>query len=169
MSGETARGTANDTRWGAVALGWTVATLAGIVISPLLRLVYGLVSEPPVPRGELTASLVVVSLAAGFVSYLVGGYVAAKAARRSGGKHGALTAVFGLILGIVVAVFLALFGIVFAEGVALPPASFGVAERPPALAAGLVLFLVNLFGGLIGGRLGEPSPNARAGGEKIRT
>lgn len=159
MSSETARGTASGTRWGAVAVGWIVAALAGVVLSPLLRLLYGLVSEPPLLRGELTAALVVVSLAAGFVSYLAGGYVAAKAAGRSGGKHGALTAVFGLILGIVVAVFLGLFGAVFAEGVALPPASFGVAEGSLALAAGLVLFLVNLFGGLIGGRLGEPSPD----------
>jgi hypothetical protein len=158
MSSKTAQGTASGTRWGAVALGWMVAALIGVVLSPILRLLYGLVSEPPVPRGDLTTALVVVSLAAGFVSYLVGGYVAAKAARSSGGKHGALTAVFGLISGIVVAVFLSLFGVVFAEGVALPPASFGVGGDYLTLAAGLVLFLVNLFGGLIGGRLGEPPP-----------
>lgn len=159
MSSGTARETAGGTRWGAVAAGWVVAVLAGLIVSPTLRFLYGLISEPPALRGELTAGLVVVSLTAGFLSYLVGGYVAARVAHKSGGKHGALTAVFGLMLGIIVAVFLALFGVVFAEGVALPPASFGVAEDPLALAASLVLFLVNLFGGLIGGRLGEPAPD----------
>ena len=39
--------------------------------------------------------------------------------------------------------------------VALPPVGFGMAGA--ALIAGLVLFLVNLFGGYIGGKLGEPS------------
>ncbi len=157
MSSRTAgaaRG-ARDTRWGAVAFGWIVAVLMGIMISPILRLLYGLFAEPPVERGELTVALVVISLVAGFLSYLVGGYVAARMARYSGGKHGALTAVFGLIVGIILAIVLALFGIVFAEGVAVPPVSFGLAGV--AVVAGLVLFLVNLFGGFVGGKLGEPS------------
>ena len=81
--------------------------------------------------------------------------MAAKMSRYSGGKHGALTAVFGLIIGIILAIVLALFGLVFAEGFTVPPASFGFAGA--ALVAGLVLFLVNLFGGFIGGKLGEPS------------
>ncbi len=149
-----ARGT-RETRWGAVAFGWVVAVLAGIVISPILRLLYDLFAEPPVERGELTATLVVISLVSGFLSYLIGGYVAARMARYSGGKHGALTAVFGLILGIILAIVLALFGVVFAEGVAVPPVSFGLAGA--AIVAGLVLFMVNLFGGFVGGKLGEPS------------
>lgn len=146
---------ADSTRWGAIAFGWAIAVVAGVVISPSLRLLYGLFAEPPVERGELTAALVVVSLVSGFLAYLVGGYVAARAADRSGGKHGALTAVFGLVAGIVLAVVFALWGVIFAEGVALPPAAFGLASA--ALLAGLILFLVNLFGGYVGGKLGEPS------------
>jgi len=140
-------------------MGWAVAVLAGLVISPLLRILYTSLSEPPGERGELTATLVVISLAAGFLSYLMGGYVAARMAGRSGGKHGSLTAVFGLIVGLVLAVVLGLFGAVFAEGVALPPAGFGLAGA--ALLAGLILFLTNLFGGFVGGKLGEPATAQR--------
>jgi len=150
MSGKAAGGT----RWIAVVSGWAVATLTGGVISVAFRLLSGLFLEPPVERGELTATLVVISTASGFLSYLVGGYVAARTARCSGGKHGALTAIFGLIVGIV----LALFGVVFAEGVAVPPATFGLA----APVVDLVLFLTNLFGSFVGGVLGEPSrPDAK--------
>lgn len=144
-----------DTRWGAVTLGWGVAMLAGIAISPVLRILYGLIAEPWMERGELTVALVVVSLVSGFLSYLLGGYTAARAARRAGGKHGALTAFFGLIVGVVLALVLAIFGLVFAEGVAMPPATFGLTGT--ALLAGLILFLTNLFGGFVGGKLGEPS------------
>lgn len=146
---------AGGTRWRALFLGWAVAVFVGFVVSPVVRLLYAAIPEPSVERGELTATLVVVSLVAGFLSYLIGGYVAARAAGRSGGKHGALTAVVGLIVGLALAGVLALFGVVFAEGVSLPPVGFGIAGA--ALLAGLVLFLTNLFGGFVGGKLGEPS------------
>ena len=146
---------AGDTRWGAVVLGWLVAVAVGVVISPILRLLYGSFAGPPLARGELTATLVVVSLVSGFLAYLSGGYVAARAAGRAGGMHGALAAVLGMVLGIVLAVVLTISGVTFAEGVALPPATFGLARA--ALLAGLMQFLANLFGGYVGGMLGEPS------------
>lgn len=142
-------------RWRAVALGWVVAALAGVVLSPFLSVLYRFIAEPPVERGGLTGGVVVVSLVSGFLAHLLGGYVAARLARYSGGKHGALTAVFGLMLGVALALILAFFGLIFAEGVAVPPASFGLAGS--ALLAGLILFLFNLFGGYVGGKLGEPS------------
>ena len=143
------------TSWSAVALGWGVASLAGIVISPALRLAYGLFAEPPVGQGGLTGTLVVVSLVAGFLAYVIGGYVAARTAGHAGGKHGMFTALFGLVVGLVLAAIFSGFGILFAEGVAMPPVSFGFAGA--ALVAGLLLFLTNLFGGYVGGKLGEPS------------
>lgn len=149
------KGDRQETRWGAVALGWIVAMLAGVVISPVLRLLYGLFSAPPVERVELTPALVVISLASGFVAYLIGGYAAARLAGHAGGRHGALTAVYGLIVGIVLAVVFSFFGVLFAEGVAMPPVGFGLAGE--ALMAGLILFLINLFGGFVGGKLGEPA------------
>jgi hypothetical protein len=142
-------------RWRSIALGWLVAAVAGSLISLLVSGLYGLVDEPPVGGGEITAGFVVISLVSGFLAYLAGGFVAGRSAGYSGGLNGAMTAVFGLILGLVVAALLAVLGITFAEGVAMPPANFGVAGG--VLVAGLVLFLVNLFGGYVGGKLGEPS------------
>lgn len=147
------------TRWGAVTLGWVLAVLTGIVTGTILRQAYGLLADPPVDGGELTATVVVISVVSGFLSYLIGGYAAASMAGHSGGRHGALTAVFGLILGVILAVVLVFFGTVFAEGlvaVAMPPSSFGPIGA--AWTAGtLILFLVNLFAGFVGGKLGEPS------------
>jgi hypothetical protein len=142
-------------RWEAVALGWAAAALTGTLISLLLRTIYDLLAEPPVERGEFTISIVVISLASGFLAYLVGGYVAGRMARYPGGKNGAMTAAFGLVVGLVLAAILAPSGQLFTEGVAMPPVGFGLTER--ALIAGLVLFLVNLFGGYVGGKFGEPS------------
>lgn len=138
--------------WGAVGLGWIVAVAAGILITPLLRLLYGLLAAP-FERGEPTASAVAVALISGFLAYVAGGYVAGRLAGRSGGLNGAMTAVFGLIVGLILGVTLAIGGVVFAEGVAVPPVSFGLAGV--ALAAGLVLFVLNLLGGYLGGRMGE--------------
>ena len=129
----------------------------GILTNIVFRQIYGLLAEPPVETGELTATVVVTSGASGFLSYLAGGYAAAKKARHSGGRHGALTAVFGLIVGVVLAIVLVLFGAVLGEGVAevvVPPASIGPIGA--VWAFGAILFLINLFGGLVGGKLGEP-------------
>ena len=119
-------------RWGAVVFGWAVALVVGILTNIIFRQIYGLLAEPPVETGELAATVVVLSGASGFLSYLAGGYAAAKRARYSGGRHGALTAVFGLIVGVVLAIVLVLFGAVLGEGVAevvVPPASIGPVWR----------------------------------------
>jgi hypothetical protein len=150
-------------RWGSVALGWLVAVVVGSLASLLLGGLYGLVDGPPPESGEITAGLVVISLVSGFLAYLAGGFVAGRSAGYSGGLNGAMTAVFGLILGVIVGAILTVLGVTFAEGVAMPPANFGLAGG--VLLAGLVLFLVNLFGGFVGGKLGEPSrPEVRRSG-----
>ena len=129
--------------------------MAGSVINLFLSGLYGSVSELPVGSGEINATVVVSSLVSGFLAYLVGGFVAGRSAGSSGGLNGAMTAVFGLILGLVVGAALAIFGATFAGGVAMPPANFGLAGD--VVLIGLLLFLVNLFGGYVGGKLGEPS------------
>jgi hypothetical protein len=151
MNGNAGKGI----RWGSVALGWLVAAVAGSLISLLFGGLYGLVDGPPAEGGKITAGFVVISLVSGFPAYLAGGFVAGRSAGYSGGLNGAMTAVFGLILGLVVGAILAVFGVTFAEGVAMPPANFGLTGG--VLLASLILFLVNLFGGYIGGMLGEPS------------
>ncbi len=151
-------GARDGIRWDAVVLGWAVAVFLGILTNIVFQQIYGLLAEPPVEAGELTATVVVLSGVSGFLSYLAGGYTAAKRAGRSGGRHGALTAVFGLIAGVFLAVGLVLFGAVLGEGVAevvVPPASVGPIGAVWTFVA--ILFLINLFGGLVGGKLGEPS------------
>lgn len=157
MSGKTvgSTGVARGTRWGAVAFGWMVAVVTGIAVSTIAMHLYAFATGPPPDAGEPTVTLVVVSVFSGFLSYLVGGYAAARAAGHSGGKHGALAAVSGLFVGIILTIVLALFGTVFVEGISVPPAGFGFFGT--ASIAGSILFLVNLFGGFVGGKLGEPS------------
>ena len=151
MNGNAGKGI----RWGSVALGWLVAVVVGSLISLIFSGLYGLVDGQPAESEEITASFVVISLVSGFLAYLAGGFVARRSAGYSGGLNGAMTAIFGLILGLVVGTILAGLGATFAQGVAMPPANFGLAGD--VLLAGLVLFLVNLFGGYVGGKLGEPS------------
>jgi len=152
-------GARSGIRWDAVVFGWAVAVFVGILTNILFRQIYGLLVEPLVEVGELTATVVVISGASGFLSYLVGGFTAAKKARHSGGRHGALTAVFGLIVGVVLAIVLVLFGAVLGEGVAeVVVASASIGPIGAVWAFGAILFLINLFGGLVGGKLGEPSP-----------
>lgn len=139
--------------WNAVVLGWAAALLLGVALTWMLRLLYQTVA-PLTEGAEVAAGSVVVALVAGFASYVVGGYLAARLARYAGGLHGLLTAVFGLVLGLALALVLAVFGVIFAEGVALPPVGFGVGSA--GLIAGLILFAINLMGGYVGGKLGEP-------------
>jgi hypothetical protein len=136
-----------------------VAVVVGSLISLLLGGLYGLVDGLPAEGGEITASFVVISLVSGFLAYLAGGFAAGRSADYSGGLNGAMTAVFGLVMGTI----LTILGVTFAEGVAMPPANFTLAGG--VLLAGLVLFIVNLFGGYVGGKLGEPSrPEVRRSG-----
>lgn len=137
-------------RWASIALGWLVALLAGAMISPVLWDLFGLGPEPPGERGDFTAA-VVVFLVSGFLVYLLGGYVAARLAGHPRGLNGAMTAVFGLIFGVI----LGFFGASFAFGVALPPINFG--SGVGIWLTSLVPFLINLLGGYVGGKLGEPS------------
>ncbi len=142
-------------QWWAVALGWTVAVLAGLVLSPILGALYGLFAELPNEGAQLTAVAIVISLVSGFLAHVAGGYTAARLARVSGALHGAMTAVFGLALGMVLAVILSVFGTIISWGMAMPPVSFGLAGG--ALFTALLLFLGNLLGGYLGGKWGQPS------------
>lgn len=142
-------------RWGSVALGWLVAAAAGAAVRPLLGALYGSLDALPAEAGAPNATTVVLALVSGFLAYLLGGFTAARSSGHSGALHGAMTAVLGLVLGLVASAVLAPFDAVFAWGVAAPPANFGLGGE--ALAGGLLLFLSDLFGGYVGGELGEPT------------
>ena len=59
-------------------MGWLVASVSGLAISPLLQNIHSIAVPPPIERGDFTAGLVVVSLTSGFLAYLLGGFVAAR-------------------------------------------------------------------------------------------
>ncbi len=137
-------------------MGWVVAALVAVMVSPIFSALFGLRSEPPGEFGGFTAAGFVF-LVMGFIGYLVGGYVAAGLAGPPGGLNGAMTAVFGAIIGVITAVL----GAPFAFGVSLTPVLVG-SSVDGGLAAGLLPFFVDLCGGYVGGKLGEPSqPEAR--------
>jgi hypothetical protein len=140
--------------WGSVALGWLVAAVAGATIRPLLGALYGSLAALPTEPGASNATAVVLALVSGFLAYLLGGFTAGRSSGHSGALNGAMTAVLGLVLGLAASAVLAPFDAVFAWGVAAPPANFGLGGE--AVVAGLLLFLSDLFGGYVGGELGEP-------------
>jgi hypothetical protein len=138
-------------RWEGVALGWLVALPAGLLLGPLLRRAYDAMTGSAVVPGKFTSGLVIVSLVSGFLAYLFGGYVAGRFARRAGGLHGAMTAVLGAVAG----ACLAAFGVAVSGGILVALVGLGFGEVTAASA--LALFLAYLFGGYVGGKLGEPS------------
>jgi hypothetical protein len=141
-------------RWNSVALGWLVALPTGLLLGPLLRAAYDTLTGAVVTPGKFTSGLVIVSIVSGFLAYLLGGYVAGRFVRRAGGLHGAMTA----IIGAATATVLGAFGVAVSGGVlvALIGQGFGGVTASTALA----LFLAFLFGGYVGGKLGEPSEPA---------
>jgi hypothetical protein len=136
-------------RWDGVALGWLVALPTGLLLGPPLRGAYDALTGAAIMPGKSTSGLVIVSIMSGFLAYLCGGYVAGKFARRAGGLHGAMTAILGMAIGAVLGAFGVSGGIL----VALIGRGFGEVTASTALA----LFLAYLFGGYVGGKIGEPS------------
>ena len=103
----------------------------------------------------IAATAVVLALALGFLAYLLGGFTVGRSSGHSGALNGAMAAVLGLVLGLAESAVLAPLDAVFAWGVAAPPANSGPSRA--ALVAGLLLYFSDLFGGYVGGELGEPT------------
>lgn len=129
-------------RWDSVALGWLVALPTGLLLGPLLRVAYDTLTGAAVTPGKFTSGLVIVSVVSGFLAYL------------SGGLHGAMTAIVGAVTGGV----LGAFGVAVSGGILVALIGLGFGEVT-ALTA-LAVFLAYLFGGYVGGKLGEPSEPA---------
>ena len=126
----------------------------GTVVEPALAGAYDALTGASLLPGKLTSGLAIVSLVSGFLAYLFGGYVAGKFARRAGGLHGAMTA----ILGVAASAILGTFGVAVSGGILVTLIGLGFGEVTASTA--LTLFVAYLFGGYIGGKLGEPSEPA---------
>lgn len=136
-------------RWSGVIAGALIALLAGLLLSPAVRSAYQVLAGSRIAPERFTAGLVTDSLLVGFIAYLIGGYVAGRFVQSAGGANGAMTAVLGLALGSA----LASLGIVSSGGVLV--AAMGLNSTEMALSVVAVLFLAELFGGYVGGKLGE--------------
>lgn len=135
-------------------MGWLVAIPAGLLLGPTVRGAYDALTGAYVMPGKFTAGYVIVSLVSGFLAYLFGGYIAGRFARRAGGLHGAMTAILGVATGAI----LSAFGVAVSRGLLVALIGLGFGEFTAS--AALVLFSAYLFGGYVGGKLGEPSEPA---------
>jgi len=139
---------------GAVSLGWVVAIVSGTAFGGVLGLVAGAIGGSAGPSLS-TGALVVVTPLSGFFAYGLGGYCAARSAGGSGSLNGAMVPVLGLVVGLVPSVAFAVFGGLSGAALAIPRVDLGAATS--SLLAALALFLVNVLGAYIGGRLGGRS------------
>ncbi|HET7478430.1 MAG TPA: hypothetical protein VFJ72_02815 [Rubrobacteraceae bacterium] len=138
-------------RWRGVGAGALAAALTVFLLSPMVRGLYDILTGSLAPMGKLTSGLIVVALVSGFLAYLFGGFVAGRLARGAGGANGAMTAVMGTAVG----ALLGAVGIAVSGNVWVAIMNLGSAGL--AVLIGLLLLLIDLFGGYIGGKLGEPS------------
>ena len=150
--------------WLASFLGFVFAAVAGAVFSAIAALVL-------VPLGfslnigsggatEITTLVVLAVLI--FFTYLFGGYVAGRLARFDGGRNGAMSVVWGIVVG---ALLLALGGILpgalfqtvrdFLTGTIAPTLMNLLNSGLIGLAIVIGAVIVALLGGLAGGRLGS--------------
>lgn len=107
----------------------------------------------------IITSLVVIGLVL-FVAYFSGGYVAGRLSRFDGGRNGAATVLWGILLSVLLALFgslLPVLGFVqeFAQA-SLVPAISGLVEAG-IMGLGIVIgaLLLEVLGGFLGGRLGN--------------
>ncbi len=143
--------------WGAVALGWVVAILVGILLALILGGIFGIAASGtgPAVTGQTGAGLAIGSLIFGFLAYLAGGYVAGSRANSAKPLNGAMTAILNLIVGLVLAIIATLL-ILLIGGSDFPPGPIGALSATGGGFLGvLIAFLVNLAGGYAGGKLAE--------------
>jgi len=145
----------------AVVVGSLFSAVAGLMLVPLgfAPEINGGSLEPAVITG---LAVVVVLL---FLTYFFGGYVAGRLARFDGGRNGAMTVVWGIILALLLTVVGGVFGDLLPGDLIGQLQDFVRNGAAPAFQAlmdqGLVglgiaagVLLIELLGGILGGRVG---------------
>jgi hypothetical protein len=158
--------------WLASFIGCVFALVCGSV---LLLLFSGLVLGPLGFTLDLAGRGIDAAMITGFVvvgltlllAYFVGGYVAGRLVRFDGGRNGAATVVWSILLGVIFVFFGAVllgsflpgtvFGTVqgFLQGTVLPSISGLIAAGIVGAGIALGAFVLMLLGGFLGGRLGH--------------
>ncbi len=151
--------------WLASFIGCVFALVCSAVLLSFVTLVMvnllGLAIELGGPEFDAAAvtSLAIVGLAL-FVAYFLGGYVAGRLARFDGGRNGAATVLWGILLSVLLALFGSLlpglgFVQAFVQDSVIP--TVGGLSQAGLVGLGIVIgaLLLELLGGFLGGRLGN--------------
>jgi hypothetical protein len=150
--------------WLASFLGFVFAVVAGGVLFSVLSLVVVPLGVSIQIGGQLGPAAITALALLGiliFLTFLFGGYVAGRLARFDGGRNGAMSVVWTLLiafLGFVIASFLP--GQAgetmrdFLQGTILPFAGEILALGAIGIAVAVAAFLLAILGGVVGGRLG---------------
>jgi hypothetical protein len=150
--------------WLASFLGFVFAVVAGGVLFSVLSLVVVPLGVSIQIGGQLGPAAITALALLGiliFLTFLFGGYVAGRLARFDGGRNGAMSVVWTLLiafLGFVIASFLP--GQAgetmrdFLQGMILPFAGEILALGAIGIAVAVAAFLLAILGGVVGGRLG---------------
>ena len=108
----------------------------------------------------IIAGLVIIGLVL-FIAYFCGGYVSGRLARFDGGRNGAATVLWGILLSFIIALFGSLVpGPLFGSleefvTSSILPAIGGLMQTGAGVWFGLGALLLELLGGFLGGRLGN--------------
>jgi len=145
----------------AVVVGSLFSAVAGLVLVPLgfAPEISGGQLEPAVITGLAVVAVLL------FLTYFFGGYVAGRLARFDGGRNGAMTVVWGIILVLLLTVIGGVFGDLLPGDLIGQLQTFVQSGAAPAFQAlidmGLVglgiaagVLLIELLGGILGGRVG---------------
>ena len=145
----------------AIVVGSLFSAVAGLVLVPLgfsLDISGGQL-EPPVITGLAVVAVLL------FLTYFFGGYVAGRLARFDGGRNGAMTVVWGLILALLLTVIGGVFGDLLPGNLIGQLQNFVQSGAAPAfqgimdlglvgLAIAAGVLLIELLGGILGGKVG---------------
>lgn len=146
-----------------MAIGWVAAVVSLIVIGLVFGAIFG-VADPDTGAGAAIGGIFI-SLVTGFLAYGIGGYVAARRARVNGPLNGAMVAVFGIAVGILLAIVLlilgAVAGLIFSGGQVSGFQSIsafeGIGLASGGILTAIAVFIVNILGGYVGGRISGPT------------
>lgn len=140
-------------------LGGALAALGTfLLLSSLLGAIVGAIGyQTGVEGQDLSVGGLIAGLIALFLAFLVGGWVAGRMARRRGGLHGLVSAVWIILLAAVLAALATVAGDRYdiTERVGLPNWFSEDALGVAAIVTGLVALILMLLGGWLGGRWGE--------------
>ena len=149
--------------WGAAFFGWLVAIGMGVILTAIVAAAgaaIGLTDASTASNNAGTIGIVggALLIAASFIAYYCGGYVAGRMSRFDGGRQGFGVWVIGLVITLLVAAAGAIFGDQYNvfEKLNLPRIPLNASDITTGglIALGAIL-VATLVGSILGGKLGQ--------------